>query len=149
MSSAITMQMLWGSYADELSIEECGRILEPVLSFAPETPEALVPNFKLLPDGPRIHSVFVFTMSYVLEADVSSATFDIIDRRRIQVMRWTFRDIEQKMEGRDPVRYELATLQLSHSPTNLSEMNYIGSCRKDWANRLQKLLPARAVLSTL
>jgi hypothetical protein len=138
MTDQLDLQAAWAPYA--------AIAIRGAVKFASEAPSAVVPSIVLMPDGLKMAAIFVTTASYLLEVAPDASTFDIIDRRRVRVIRWFFgtQVVQKEGEGASS-SYETALIHLNHM-ANQTQMNFVGPKRNAWVEHVQGLFPASLVL---
>ena len=144
MSERLDFEVVWKPYAELLSVPQMASAISGAVKFAAEAPLAVVPSIQLMPDGPKIVSLFVITDSYFMEVAPDGSTFDVIDRGRVLVMRWFFGAHTVQLGGKEPALYETATLRITHGPTG-TEMHFVGPKREAWVKQVEAIFPASVV----
>lgn len=136
----------WKPYVSLLPTAQMAAAIQNAAKFAGEPLIDIIPSIKLLPDGPKLDSLFLTTLHLWCEVSVDGTTFDFIDREHIFNLRWTLGTAEVRaQDGTLLVNYETASLVVKHVATFSSTLNYVGHRRSAWIASVLQAFPAGVV----
>lgn len=137
-------------YADLVPLEKLQKQVEKPKSLCPEEIKYLIPSITMGGDGPVLGSLFLLTDNYLFEVRLMSQQedFDCVTLKSITNYRFILSEHIVKIEGKDDLKYEVATVKLIHNIGEgfHSDLNYVGNDREAWIKMVVKAIPISVML---
>jgi hypothetical protein len=137
-------------YTDFVPLEKLQKIVERPISLCAEEIKYLLPSITMGGDGPVLRSLFLLTDNYIFEVRLMSQgeQFDYVALKTIANYRFVLSEHIVKREGKEDLKYEVATVELWH---NIgiefhSDLNYVGNDREAWIKMVAEAIPISIVL---
>jgi len=132
-------------YADLVPLEKLKKQVEKPISLCPEEIKYLIPSITMGGDGPVLGSLFLLTEHYLFEVRLMSQQeeFDYVALKTIANYRFILSEHIVKREGKDDLKYEVATVGFIHSVGEEfhSELYYVGNDREAWIKMVVEAVP--------
>jgi hypothetical protein len=140
----------WEPYTHLLSLRDLAGLLQRPVTFMEEALVGIIPSIVMAPDGVKLRAIFLVTRSFLSEVSVNGATFDVLDIRRVAIMRWFFGKATVQAATLDAPElvYDTATLRLEHkvgAPEFATQMSFVGERSDDWVAEVRRVLPCNLV----
>ena len=137
-------------YANLVPLETLKKQVEKPISLCLEEIKYLIPSITMGGDGPVLGSLFLVTDNYLFEVGFvpKQENFDYIALKTIVNYRFALSEHIVKIEGKDDLTYEIATVTLFHNigMEFNSTLNYVGNDREAWLKMVSKAIPISIIL---
>jgi hypothetical protein len=131
-------------YTDLVPLEKLQKRVEKPTSLCSEEIKHLIPSIIMGGDGPVLGSLFLLTDSYIFEVRLmpQGEHFDYVARKTITNYRFILSEHIIKREGKEDLKYEVATIRLIHNVAGVSsDLSYVGNNREAWIKMVAEAIP--------
>jgi hypothetical protein len=143
MTAAFDLEAAWRPYETLVPTATLAGWMERPVSFIRESPIAIIPSTILAPDGVRLDSFFIVTVTFLSEVWSGGQKFDVVLRRNVRRMEWSFGSTEVERPEVPKVKYETVSLKLDHTQThagNETNMHYVGESSAGWVSLVRGVM---------
>jgi hypothetical protein len=139
----------WAPFAQLMPLEVMASKVSTVIPFLNEPIYGVVPSVHLLPDGPAVSSLYVFSMRVMARTFIGSddETWDFMYRYRIERLRWNFQNIEGQSNS-GTIAYKVATVEGQGGRHVSFNLSFVGTEpeRAAWIELTREMIPTNVVL---